>query len=88
MLTAKVSLAAAFSALLTVTLTITLGQSRVVKRSDDVDVQALESLVQQQASALQALQADVTSLSSKVSALSKAGECAQGDGMARLVERR
>ena len=60
------------------------GHSGVVKRSDDVDVQALEAVLQQQASALQTLQADaavlkslttdVNNLSHKVATLSKAGE--------------
>ena len=67
-----------------VLLTIMKGHSGVVKRSDDVDVQALEAVVQQQASALQTLQADVAALKSlttdvnnlshKVATLSKAGE--------------
>ena len=67
-----------------VLLTIMKGHSGVVKRWDDVDVQALEAVVQQQASALQTVQADVAALKSlttdvnnlshKVATLSKAGE--------------
>ena len=67
-----------------VLLTIMKGHSGVVKRWDDVDVQALEAVVQQQASALQMVQADVAALKSlttdvnnlshKVATLSKAGE--------------
>lgn len=75
----SVSLNVAFVVLLT----IAWGHGGVVKRSDDVSIQSLEKMVQQQASALQTLQADIAALKSlttdvnnlsyKVATLSKAG---------------